>query len=807
MSNRPKVNILLVDDQPAKLLSLETILAELDENLIRADSAEEALRLLLAHDIAIVLVDVCMPRMDGFELAELIRGHPRFNRTAIIFISAVHLTDADRLKGYDLGAVDYIPVPIIPEVLRAKVAIFADLHRKSEELKRLNQELERRVADRTRDLEESHARLRESEHRFQQIAHAIDEVFWLAEVRPSPTMLYVSPAWERIWRRNCAAALGGPDAWLSAVHPDDRATLGEHLAGLASRDAGSAWELEYRIVRPDGEVRWIRERARIMDAAPGPDGEAAAQPAVLHAAGLSEDVTERRAAAAERDRLLAILEATPDFIATADVHQRTSYLNPAARRMLGIAADATPANFPLSSLFPPDVPALLTGSLPRDKNAAVWEGESTLRTSDGKTVPVSQVVIAHRDPSGNVDVLSTVARDITERKRAEEILSRDRETLERLVEERTEALARSNERLRLADRMAMIGTLSAGLGHDMGNLLLPVRMRLDSIEAAELPPSAREDIAAIRKASDYLQRLARSLRLLSIDPYTEEVDTAETDPAEWWSEAEGMLRNGVTRPTVLTGVVDAGLPPMRIGKAALTQIAFNLVQNAGDALRARSDGQVRVRLSLCGDKPDCVSLTVIDNGPGMDEATLRRCTEPFFTTKTRGLSTGLGLTLVSGLVQRIGGKVEVKSVVGAGTTFAIAIPVAKVAARIQGAPTLAERSARCAVICVKDPRLCAHLESTFRSLGFDVARCADAAPPADADVWVIDENGDGTATAAETFAAAAPGRRVLIVTKGVGAGPRAGAVSYIEPKLKPSELRASIRAALTTGRLLQEAPA
>jgi PleD family two-component response regulator len=112
LGERQSVNILLVDDQPAKLLSLEAILSDLGENLIQAGSASDALRILLETDVAVVLVDVCMPNMDGFELAELIRGHPRFERTAIIFISAVHLTDADRLKGYRLGAVDYIPVPI-----------------------------------------------------------------------------------------------------------------------------------------------------------------------------------------------------------------------------------------------------------------------------------------------------------------------------------------------------------------------------------------------------------------------------------------------------------------------------------------------------------------------------------------------------------------------------------------------------------------------------------------------------------------------------------------------------------------------
>jgi signal transduction histidine kinase len=145
-------NILVVDDQPAKLLSYSAILQGLDANLVMAGSAVEALDHLLKTDFAVVLVDVCMPDLDGFELAAMIREHPRFRRTAIIFVSGVHLTDLDRLKGYEYGAVDYVPVPVVPEILRAKVNIFLDLYRKTRQLERLNRDLELRVAERTQEL-------------------------------------------------------------------------------------------------------------------------------------------------------------------------------------------------------------------------------------------------------------------------------------------------------------------------------------------------------------------------------------------------------------------------------------------------------------------------------------------------------------------------------------------------------------------------------------------------------------------------------------------------------------------------------
>ena len=141
MIDQQKINILMVDDQPAKLLSYEVMLKELDENLIKVHSGREALDQLLRNDIGVVLMDVSMPELDGFELADMIRQHPRFQKIAIIFISAVHFTDLDQLKAYKRGAVDYISVPIVPELLRAKVSVFADLHRKTRQMEMLNGEL------------------------------------------------------------------------------------------------------------------------------------------------------------------------------------------------------------------------------------------------------------------------------------------------------------------------------------------------------------------------------------------------------------------------------------------------------------------------------------------------------------------------------------------------------------------------------------------------------------------------------------------------------------------------------------------
>ncbi len=149
------VNVLIVDDQPGKLLTYRAILDGIDANLIAAQSARSALDQLLRTEFALVLIDVCMPELDGFELAAMIRDHPRFQRTSIIFVSAMPQTELDRLRGYRYGAVDFLQVPIVPEILRSKVSVFVELYRKKKELEELNQVLEKRVAQRTAELEEA----------------------------------------------------------------------------------------------------------------------------------------------------------------------------------------------------------------------------------------------------------------------------------------------------------------------------------------------------------------------------------------------------------------------------------------------------------------------------------------------------------------------------------------------------------------------------------------------------------------------------------------------------------------------------
>ncbi|HSZ74048.1 MAG TPA: response regulator [Rhizomicrobium sp.] len=286
-----KINILLVDDQPAKLISYDVMLSELNENIIKASSAREAFEHLLKNDIAVLLVDVCMPELDGFELAAMIREHPRFQKTAIIFVSAIHMADDDRLRGYRMGAVDYMPVPVVPDILRAKVKVFAELYRKTRQLEQLNSELERRVIERTAELEASNARLTESEKRRSMALTAGRMGAWDWDLESDT--LHWNDEHFRIIAADPETFRISVETIRPLVYPDDWKLFERVLA--EARGGKHSFQFEVRFKRLDGEKRWC-----IITAAASFDGAGR----LTRLSGVTSDITERKEAE-ERHALLA----------------------------------------------------------------------------------------------------------------------------------------------------------------------------------------------------------------------------------------------------------------------------------------------------------------------------------------------------------------------------------------------------------------------------------------------------------------------------------------------------------------------
>lgn len=258
MTNPEKapINILIVDDEPRNLVVLETILTDPNYRLVRATSAEEALLTLIANEFALLILDIHMPEMSGLELAQMIKKRKRTAHVPIIFLTAYYTEDQHVMEGYGTGAVDYLHKPVNPAILRSKVSVFADLHRKSREIEQaniallseiesrrrtedklseLNATLEKRVADRTEAL-------RDSEEQFRQLADSMPQMVWTAN--QNGRFDYYNARW---YAFTGFGPIEGNDlsAWDTILHPDDRARC--HETWVAALQSGLEYRTEHRL--------------------------------------------------------------------------------------------------------------------------------------------------------------------------------------------------------------------------------------------------------------------------------------------------------------------------------------------------------------------------------------------------------------------------------------------------------------------------------------------------------------------------------------------------------------------------------
>jgi len=378
-----------------------------------------------------------------------------------------------------------------------------------------------------------------------------------------------------------------------------------------------------------------------------------------------------------------------------------------------------------------------------------------------------------------LQAMANVVAAAIERDRAESELAEHRRHLETLVDRRTAELEQSHERLRIAERLASIGTLAAGLGHDLGNTILPVLCRLDSLEASPQTDSAREDIGAVRNAVEYLRQLSQGLRMFALDPEREGTAKPVTRLNEWWRSVSPLLRNALPKRIALKGEFPDTLPAVGVAAHRLSQAVLNLVSNSAEAIEG--EGGVYVWGELLPD--DRIRLGVADDGRGMSPAVRRHSLDPFFTTKKRAMSTGLGLALVHAVAKSCGGTVDIDSSAGSGTTILLSLPAA------QEVPEPAPEEA-IAAVSFSDARTAAYAELLLRSTGIDVVR-TPAGEPGDTQVWITEPSEESLA-AARQYVAEDSRRRVVFYGEQAGTGRETGFV-FVDRRRGPDAMRRSLR--------------
>jgi PAS domain S-box-containing protein len=512
------------------------------------------------------------------------------------------------------------------------------------------------------------ARLAENEDRLSQVLASARLGFWDCDlVRQQVT-------YDRTWTEMLGYKLEDVperfDWWETLVYPDDlnrvRALLQRHM------DAETPfYEADYRMRTRDGRWKWIHARGSVVAR------DAAGKP--LRVAGTHLDLTERREAEIEKDRLAHIIEASPDFIASADLNQRLVQINPAFRRLLGIDADVSPAAFSLSQVQPAwAADQVLKEGIPRALAHGQWMGETALRDSQGREVPVSQLIVVQRDEAGRPALISTIARDISPLREIEAT---------RLATER---------KMLQAQKLESLGVLAGGIAHDFNNLLT-VMLGNASLAQLDLPAGSPinhylEQItgSALRAAELCKQMLAYSGKA--------QFRPAKLDLSALVDEMTQLVQVSVSKNCALKLELGRDLPAVNIDSIQIRQIVMNLVINASDAI-GEDNGVIHLttgiaqlsssELAEISPPPEIppghyVYLEVSDNGCGMIPEIKARIFEPFFTTKFAGR--GLGLAAVLGIVRGHHGALKVQSEPGRGSRFRLLLPATARAAATAGPP-------------------------------------------------------------------------------------------------------------------------
>jgi len=601
--------------------------------------------------------------------------------------------------------------------------------------------------------------LADSEERFRQLVTHIPQVFWINAYKGA--LLYVSPSYERVWGRPVADLYERRASWREALHPDDR----ERVVSYLAEHGGTEYEITYRIVRPDGAVRWIHDRGF-----PVPDLTGR----VYRMAGIADDITERvlatqRIESAEQ-HYRRLITTSPYAVYTMDVNGVFTELNPAAEELLGDRAE-TLLGHSFMEIIAPESRDDAAGSFQRMLTGEVDDIaiDLVVLLRDGRRRVMSIAATTMKD-SGRVEGMHGIARDITREVERDQRIRMLAEALDRLpdavciehdngsvlysndsfqeltatratnrtglqallAEDTTlaerravrdeldsdgtwrgrtsilrgdsvvplEIVARRIElghnqvtillardvteqverelQLRRTERLASVGTLVGGVAHELNNPLTAIAGFVELMLGEERSSDDRDALETLRRETARVAKIVSDLRLLARE--SQDVNNRKLEPIDVNDIVRHVLR--VRRYALETSNIEVRLklapelPPARGVPSEIEQVVLNLVVNASHALDASDHPQKLLTITSAATRAG-VAFEVIDNGSGIPEQVVEHIFDPFYTTKSPGEGTGLGLSLVHSIVSEHGGRISVNSIEGRGSAFAVLLPFAR----------------------------------------------------------------------------------------------------------------------------------
>ncbi len=582
------------------------------------------------------------------------------------------------------------------EVMASQASISLENARLYADLARENHE--RRVAE--RENARVQAALQDSELRFRRMADATPDVIWITELVPE-RVVYASPSFERIWGRKVEDLYREPHLWIDSIHPADRGRIGETFVQWLDSGAHGPWSAEFRVVRPDGAVRWVHERGVLIS-----DGQ------VQRVSGISTDITERRLAEAalreSEERFALAVAGANDGIYDWDILSDQMFMSEQAQRLYGLELGPTLRTrwewLMLVKIHPEDVAVrsetifgYLEGRLP------TCDGEWRMLHPDGVYRWLRVRGVCVRDASGRATRLAGSVSDIDLQKRAEAALQQ-------------------------TQRLEAVGTLAGGIAHDFNNILGAIlgfgEMALRGTRAGS---RTRRDIEFILTAGERGRALVERILAFSRSGLTERVPVHVEGVVQ---EVLNLLSAGLPAGVQVRTALQAGGAAIRGDATQLHQVLMNLATNALQAmpdggtlcvgLAAQRLAQPRVATTGTLAPGDYLVLSIADTGAGIGPENIARIFDPFFTTKEVGSGTGLGLSLVHGIVSEFGGALDVRTALGEGSTFTVFLPrIDDVPLPVDGTPQPLPRGAHEQVLVVDDEEALVRLATdTLTGLGY-----------------------------------------------------------------------------------------
>ncbi len=510
--------------------------------------------------------------------------------------------------------------------------------------------------------------LRESEERFRQLAENIEEVFWLMDAR-NQKILYVSPAYEAIWGRSCQELYQFPHSWLDSIHPEDRQQIKQNLGQRYQK----GYDVQYRIVRPDGELRWIRDRAF-------PIQDQTAQ--VYRIVGIAEDVTQHQQLEQTQKRLVAILEASPDYVNISTPQGQILWLNTQAKQLYGLPLCEDVSLLEISDCYPQwALSQILNQGFPQAIEQGVWMGQTAVLSATGEEISVSQVIIAHRNPEGEIENFSSIARNISQLKQAELALRQANTELEIRVEARTAELQVAKVAAEVANRAK--SEFLANMSHE---LRTPLNGILGYAQILQHSPSLTSDekkgIQVIYQCGSHLLTLINDVLDLS------KIEARKMELEDQAFNFNSFL-NGVieickikAQQKVIQFMYQPSLNlPSHIvaDQKRLRQVLLNLLSNS---IKFTQQGSIMFKveqlLHRVEDDQTVIKFQVQDTGSGIDTPQLEKIFLPFEQVShlaRQQEGTGLGLAITQKILQLMETQLQVESIPNQGSIFAFELVV------------------------------------------------------------------------------------------------------------------------------------